>query len=954
MANEVSITITADPSAAEAGFKKVKSGFQSVKDSIVKNRKAIGVGLVAMGAGIEALAKNQQVLTESTLKLANATGMSEKEIRGMATSLSNATFPLDEALGLMKLGAQQGLKSADSLKQYAAFWDTVADATGLSSEALAKSGAALAAVGVEVGNESELLGAFGLITRESTQSVQDFLNSVSLLAPELSDVGISVDEAAVIMTAMEREMGKVGRTARTEFKEALEQSETGLAGVLEQLGLSEDQFATYQTKLEASTGVMGENADALASTKTTMDKLKSSMSDLMFANGALIEKASMLAPLFLAAGPIVAGFSGIMGILTPALNAAKVAFIGLNLSMGVITLVVLGITAAIAAGILIWKNWDTVIKVVKETVNRVGNFLIDMFNKITFVQRKFITVFLEGVQALLSVAAKLPGVGDKFDGLADTVQLVIDKVNSGIPNFELSTSAMGDMADGAVSTADEFDRVAVNTDKIGSALDKNTPKIDAAAQSYISLSDSLALAAEGAVDFDSVAISATASAALMKQLENNETLAASEAKLAQMKSDIRWKDLQDANAARAQEEIDLANTQYKKNLAVLEMQTAFDGMTKNMLFNASAQGKAWGDLGGNAERVLENIAKVMETSTQDIIADFADMQGEGETWKDLLLRLSTEGVINLEDLADGFFELGEAVGDTGDEFDRIDARFAEMTDRMSFNFSTQGQNWKTLGGTAERVILAMSAQTGMAADDIKTAFAKMQEPGETWKELLLRLDDIGFKFGEGLVFNLAEITAALLKVKTGAEDVGKAMAAADVGKAATAPPMLKSGYRANPVGSSFDTGGFKKFSEEERVKARMDWSSLSQQQLQQMAKSSTASVRWAASLERWKRGSGASVFRPGNVLTPESLSWSQFEAAKLARGGIVRRPTLAMLGESGPEAVVPLGRGGGAGMTVNLVINGDINGMDDFEQKVTSVIRDAVLGGGFSGVLARA
>jgi phage-related protein len=79
------------------------------------------------------------------------------------------------------------------------------------------------------------------------------------------------------------------------------------------------------------------------------------------------------------------------------------------------------------------------------------------------------------------------------------------------------------------------------------------------------------------------------------------------------------------------------------------------------------------------------------------------------------------------------------------------------------------------------------------------------------------------------------------------------------------------------------------------------------------------------------------------------------EIPTLAKGGIVTRPTLAMLGESGPEAVIPLGRGrGGAGMTINLVINGDINGFDDFEQKVTSVIRDAVLGGGFSGVLARA
>ena len=78
------------------------------------------------------------------------------------------------------------------------------------------------------------------------------------------------------------------------------------------------------------------------------------------------------------------------------------------------------------------------------------------------------------------------------------------------------------------------------------------------------------------------------------------------------------------------------------------------------------------------------------------------------------------------------------------------------------------------------------------------------------------------------------------------------------------------------------------------------------------------------------------------------------EIPSLAKGGIVNRPTLAMLGESGPEAVIPLGRRGGAGITVNLTIMGDVLGMDDFQQKVTSVIRDAVLGGGFSGVLARA
>jgi len=46
---------------------------------------------------------------------------------------------------------------------------------------------------------------------------------------------------------------------------------------------------------------------------------------------------------------------------------------------------------------------------------------------------------------------------------------------------------------------------------------------------------------------------------------------------------------------------------------------------------------------------------------------------------------------------------------------------------------------------------------------------------------------------------------------------------------------------------------------------------------------------------------------------------------KLAAGGIVSAPTLALIGESGPEAVVPLSRGGAAmGATVNVTVNGTV------------------------------
>lgn len=40
----------------------------------------------------------------------------------------------------------------------------------------------------------------------------------------------------------------------------------------------------------------------------------------------------------------------------------------------------------------------------------------------------------------------------------------------------------------------------------------------------------------------------------------------------------------------------------------------------------------------------------------------------------------------------------------------------------------------------------------------------------------------------------------------------------------------------------------------------------------------------------------------------------------LANGGIVNGPTLAMIGEAGPEAVVPLGRGGGVGGQITVIV----------------------------------
>ena len=81
------------------------------------------------------------------------------------------------------------------------------------------------------------------------------------------------------------------------------------------------------------------------------------------------------------------------------------------------------------------------------------------------------------------------------------------------------------------------------------------------------------------------------------------------------------------------------------------------------------------------------------------------------------------------------------------------------------------------------------------------------------------------------------------------------------------------------------------------------------------------------------------------------------EIPKLASGGVVKSPTLAVIGERGPEAVIPLNRaqgGLGGSQSINIYIQGDVYGFDDFEDRVFEAVRDGARRGGFEGVLRTA
>jgi hypothetical protein len=71
-----------------------------------------------------------------------------------------------------------------------------------------------------------------------------------------------------------------------------------------------------------------------------------------------------------------------------------------------------------------------------------------------------------------------------------------------------------------------------------------------------------------------------------------------------------------------------------------------------------------------------------------------------------------------------------------------------------------------------------------------------------------------------------------------------------------------------------------------------------------------------------------------------------------AEGGIVTRPMLGLVGERGPEAIIPLPRAGSAPVEIHnhITIQGPIFGLDELDRKVAESVTRTARRGGFTGV----
>ena len=390
MANQVEIQITADPKNAEAGFKKTQSSFGKMAEGIKKHRKAIGVGLTAIGAGITALGVSA---VKSAQEEAIGIAQLGVALKNVGTSYDGQKKKIEEVIAAQQKKTNFGDEaqrealmglisvSGDYEKAMTALPAVLDLAAGKGMDL----GAASTLVARAISGETSALKRYGIVVEKGAGATE-------VIAAIMAKFGGQAEAAADPMVQLKNRVGDL----QQEFGKALMPALTTMAVLLEKVTAKLIAFSTEHPQL----------------TKV-----------LMIVVAALGAVALVVGPLLLLL-PTMAASIGIL----------SVAFGSLSLSMLPVTLAVVGIAAAITAGILIWRNWDTIVNALQVTFEKVFNFISEIVKKVI---GKITDLYNSKLGWLLPAGPLVKGIlflkknwGEIFAFIQETIQTVFTKITS--------------------------------------------------------------------------------------------------------------------------------------------------------------------------------------------------------------------------------------------------------------------------------------------------------------------------------------------------------------------------------------------------------------------------------------------------------------------------------------------------------------------------------------------
>lgn len=229
----------------------------------------------------------------------------------------------------------------------------------------------------------QILGNLGLADQRLAQAFITLGNAGNNLRENIELSTRAFSENLALMTEAERRYG----SAASQFQ-ILMNNVTELAIVVGNILLP-----PLLSLVEIVTPIIQKFAD-FAQAHPLLTKVVVAAGIALVALGGALIVIGLIAPGFVAA---VGLMTGVVGFMTPVVLGLIPAFTGLSISMGPITLIVLGIAAAVGIGILVWKNWATIMDFVKDRVNNIITIINKLIDVLTIMNPLLGVLSLVGI-----------------------------------------------------------------------------------------------------------------------------------------------------------------------------------------------------------------------------------------------------------------------------------------------------------------------------------------------------------------------------------------------------------------------------------------------------------------------------------------------------------------------------------------------------------------------------
>ena len=466
MANTVTITVDADTKKAEKNVKGMGTKFQSAMKGV-----AVAAGGLTLAAG--AAAKLGQEYQEATNTIAAGTGASGEQLEGLTQSFKDvwATVPQDAAAvsaAIADINTEMGLEGEALEDVTRAFLD-VSRAMGEEAGPMIKAVAdSMIAFGVPAENTRSQLDKLTAVSQAVGVPMTALATTMVNFGPQLQTMGLSLDEATALVGNMEaaglsasKMMPGLNTAVQKLAKEGVTDISAGLMEMIasienaetetEALAIATSNFGagagvrfkdaidkgvfSLEDMLAAMENSEGKVAELGATTLTMSDKFDILKNRVKGALAPIGNLATALGPMVIMFPALVAGITALAStqfVATAATYAQATAMAVLNVAMGPIGLIILGIVAAVAAGILIFKNWDKIVKVLKATWDTVWGAIKSLFDTVMGAIEKAFNSKLGWLLpggALIKGLLLLKGNWDTiWNGMKTTVSLVVDGI----------------------------------------------------------------------------------------------------------------------------------------------------------------------------------------------------------------------------------------------------------------------------------------------------------------------------------------------------------------------------------------------------------------------------------------------------------------------------------------------------------------------------------------------